>query len=418
MTITNSRAAHFPATLLVTDIPLLDTPPPYRAMWRGANGLARVELPSGHEAVCLTRHEHVKTLLLDRTASRALCNVEGGPSFMPTNWAPEVLINLDAPVHGVMREFVSHEFSARAIAERAPTIMDLTAAALDGLARSANPDLVTEVFRVVPAQLVCDILGVNLDRASWMNELGRRIQLAPPDDVPLIERSWVELYGWIERLVAGQEEHSKDGLIAEYRRRAREPRFSGVDDALLAGTVMGIVLGGDNNVATMLAKTTFAALTAPTLYAGLVDGSVEVAALVEEILRLMPLGTPGAFPRELTRPLVVDGTELPPGTIVYPHVNAANRDPDVFPEPLRIDPHRPGGLHLQYGYGMHRCMGSALSQIELITVLKCLVNRFPQMRLAVEPEQVPWDLGIGLRRPSALPVELGHPSTPTADVDG
>lgn len=408
--ITEERRAHAP---LVTDIPLLDTPAPYVREWIGPDGLTRIELPSGHEAISLTAYEHVKTLMLDRTASRTLCNVDGGPSFMPTNWAPEVLINLDAPVHGVVREFVSREFSARAIAGLAPLITELTHAALDRFEAADEPDLVAHVFRVVPAQVVCRLLGVSEDHAPWMNELGRRVQLAPRDDIGLIERSWVELYGWVQRLVAGDEPHSDDGLLATYRRRAAQPEFAAVDETLIAGTVMGIVLGGDNNVATMLTKTAYAALAAPSLYRSVADGEVAVADLVEEILRLMPLGTPGSFPRELTRPLHVGGVELPVGAIVYPHINAANRDPEVFADPLRIIPERPGRLHLQYGYGMHRCMGSALSQIELITVLQTVVDRYPDLRLAVPAAEVEWDLGIGLRRPSRLPVAPGsvRPST-------
>ena len=388
----------------VTDIPRLDTPAPYVREWAGEDGLTRIELPSGHEAISLTAYEDVKTLMLDRTASRALCNVDGGPSFMPTNWAPEVLINLDAPVHGVVREFVSHEFSARAIAGLTPLITELTVAALNDLEAAVEPDLVDQVFRVVPARVVCRLLGVEDSLAPWINELGRRIQLAPRNNIPLIERSWTELYGWVQRLVAGQEPHSGDGLVATYRRRAAQREFADIDDTLIAGTIMGIVLGGDNNVATMLTKTAYAALAAPGLYQAVTRGDVTVEGLVDEILRLMPLGTPGSFPRELTRPLAVGGVELPAGSIVYPHINAANRDPEVFEDPLRIDPTRPGRRHLQYGYGMHRCMGSALSQIELITVLEALVARFPDLRLAVLPEEIEWDLGTGLRRPAGLPV--------------
>ncbi len=248
-----------------------------------------------------------------------------------------MLINLDAPVHGVVREFVSHEFSARAIAGLAPLIADLTEAALDDLEATSGPDLVAQVFRVVPARVVCRLLGVEDTLAPWMNELGRRIQLAPPDDIPSIERSWMELYGWVQRLVAGEEPYSDDGLIATYRHRAGQPEFAAVDDALIAGTVMGIVLGGDNNVATMLTKTMYAALAIPELYRRVSYGDVTVEGLVEEILRLMPLGTPGSFPRELTKPLSVGGVTLPVGSIVYPHINAANRDPEVFRDPLRID---------------------------------------------------------------------------------
>ncbi|TFI43669.1 cytochrome P450 [Rhodococcus sp. 1R11] len=392
---------------LVTDIPNLDTPPPYVRQLASGDGHQRIELPSGHSAICLTSYEDVKTLMLDRTASRTLCNVDGGPSFMPTNWAPEVLINLDAPVHGVVREFVSHEFSARAIAGLEPTILALTDAALDTLDAMADPDVMAQVFRVVPAQMVCTLLGISLDHAPWMNELGRRIQLARRDEIPLIVDSWVELYGWVQKLVADDTEHDDTGLLATYKRRARQPEFAAIDDTLISGTVMGIVLGGDNNVATMLAKTLYAALAHRDLYSQVVDDPSLVSDLVEEIMRLMPLGTPGSFPRELTRSLHTTAGRLPIGAIVYPHINAANRDPAVFDAPLEIRLDRPRGRHLQYGYGMHRCMGSALAQTELIAILTRVVTRYPDLSLRVDPSNVEWDLGTGLRRPAVLPVDLG-----------
>lgn len=390
---------------LVTDVPNLETPVPYISEWKGDNGLTYVELPSGHSAICLTDYDHVKTLMLDRTASRSVCNVDGGPSFMPTNWAPEVLINLDAPIHTQVRRFVSHEFSSRSISNLEPIISDLTHQALDSLEDSAAPDLVTEVFRVVPAQVVCKLLGVNLEHAPWMNELGRTIQMAPRDDINSIEESWMELYGWVQKLVS-QGENYPDGLIAAYAKRSKEPEFQEITDTLVSGTVMGIVLGGDNNIATMLSKIAYTSLAVPHFYKEIASGNLSVENLVEEVLRLMPLGTPGSFPRELTRPLTVGEVKIPAGSIVYPHINEANRDPKVFDDPLRINPFRPGKKHLQYGYGMHRCMGSALAQIELTTILKILKNRFPNLKLTLPPEDIPWDEGIGLRRPSHLPVLL------------
>ncbi|MGW4774845.1 cytochrome P450 [Nocardia sp. NPDC004278] len=397
-----------PTRVRVTDIPNLDTPEPFVRWLPSAGDLfERIQLPSGHTAVCLSDYHDVRALLFDDTASRALCNVDGGPSFMPTNWAPQVQINLDAPVHGVMRRFVSHEFSARSMAAWTPTIERFATVAFDQLDRAAQPDLVRDVFQVVPAQVVCALLGVPQERAAWMNPLGRIVQFADRDDIPGIESSWVQLWDWAAALIAGEAEHDDTGLVAVYQKRAAAPEFADVDDGLLQGTVMGIILGGDNNVTTMLTKTAYAALAHPPLYRQVAAApQIYVPKLVEEILRLMPLGTPGAFPRQLLNPLVTSLGTLPPGSIVYPYVNGANRDPAVFPDPLLIDLDRPSNKHLQYGYGMHRCMGSALAQLELITVLTALFTRYPEPALAVAPENVPWDFGIGLRRPAALPVTV------------
>ncbi|WP_405493922.1 cytochrome P450 [Nocardia sp. NBC_00511] len=392
----------------VTDIPHLDTPEPFvRHLPRESDGFDRIELPSGHSAVALTSYADVRALLLDGTASRELCNVEGGPSFMPTNWAPEVLINLDAPVHGVVRRFVSHEFSARALAEWEPAIAELTDTAFERLEAARQPDLVRDVFRLVPAQAALRLLGVPVEQAEWMNEQGRIVQFADRDNIPGIETAWIALWDWVGRLLADDSTHDDTGLLAVYKRRAAEPEYADIDTGLLQGTVMGIVLGGDNNIATMLSKTVYAALAHPPLYRQVAaDPTTYVPRLIDEILRLMPLGTPGAFPRQLTNPLETTAGTLPVGAIAYPWVTAANRDPEVFPDPLAIDLERPVRQHLQYGYGMHRCMGSALSQLELITILTRLFTRYPAAELTVDAAAVPWDFGIGLRRPSALPVRL------------
>ncbi|GDY33034.1 cytochrome P450 [Gandjariella thermophila] len=392
----------------IADIPNLDTPEPFvRRLPAEPDGFERIELPSGHTAVCLTSYADVRTVLFDSTASRELCNVDGGPSFMPTTWAPEVLINLDNPVHGLVRRFVAHEFSAHSLAGLAPTVEKLTIAACEQLERAAEPDLVRWVFRVVPAQTTLTLLGLPTDRAAWMNEQGRIVQYADRDDIPGIEAAWLQLWDWVGSLISDSSEHDDTGLLAVYKRRAAQPEYADIDDSLLQGTVMGIVLGGDNNIATMLTKTAYAALAHPPLYRLVAsDPQSYVPKLVEEILRLMPLGTPGTFPRLLLNPLETSKGTLPVGTIVYPWVNAANRDPSVFHEPLMIDLNRPPRKHLQYGYGMHRCMGSALAQMELITVLTLVFTRYPDAALAIEPSRVPWDFGVGLRRPSALPVVL------------
>ncbi|MET9597741.1 cytochrome P450 [Streptomyces sp. NPDC006459] len=91
--------------------------------------------------------------------------------------------------------------------------------------------------------------------------------------------------------------------------------------------------------------------------------------------------------------------------MVYPDAFAANRDPEAFPEPLTVDPDRSSAKrHLQFGYGMHHCMGAALARMEIVTVLTRLAQEFPDLALAVDPAEVPWDNGTVLRRPTSLPV--------------
>ncbi|MFD3515408.1 cytochrome P450 [Streptomyces sp. NPDC058657] len=384
-------------------IPHLETPPPYRELSR-SDGLPWIELPSGHDAINLTSYGDVRAVLADSTSSRAECNVEGGPSFMPTTWAPEVLINLDQPVHARMRTFISQDFSVQGIARLGPIVEQVTgeclAAMRDG---TAEPDLVRSVFEVVTPAVTGELLGVPAEKWAWMHAAGRVIQMADPMDIEGLATNWTELYGYVQKLVRGEEPAAPGGLIDHYRRRAKEadPQLTPTD---IDGIVMGIVLGGDNNVSTMLAKTACVALSLPHIWARLVEDRAAVPALIEEVLRLMPLGTPGTFPRLLKQDLATSYGTIPAGTVVYPNVNQANRDPQVFPEPLSIDLDRNAKRHLQFGYGMHHCMGAAMTRLEMSLVLNKVLEEMPGLRLACEADEVPWDLGIGLRRPSSLPV--------------
>ncbi|MEJ8821713.1 cytochrome P450 [Variovorax humicola] len=145
-------------------------------------------------------------------------------------------------------------------------------------------------------------------------------------------------------------------------------------------------------------------LAAPPLWQSLVKDPSRIPDTVEELLRLIPLGTNSTFPRVAGDD--VDGSwgRINAGSVVYLDVFAANRDPAVFGDPLAIVPGRNGPKHLQFGYGMHHCMGAALARMEIVTVLEILVARLPGLELAVPAVEVPGVHGTILRRPAALPV--------------
>jgi cytochrome P450 len=89
---------------------------------------------------------------------------------------------------------------------------------------------------------------------------------------------------------------------------------------------------------------------------------------------------------------------------------SANRDERVFPDADRFDIHRDPNRHLAFGHGIHFCLGAPLARMESRIALGELIRRFPDLRLAVPPEQLHWDHGDGLvlRGLTALPVIAGR----------
>ena len=83
-------------------------------------------------------------------------------------------------------------------------------------------------------------------------------------------------------------------------------------------------------------------------------------------------------------------------------LGAANRDPEVFPDPDTFQLRRTPNKHLTFGFGMHFCIGAPLARLELAIALKSFATRIPQLTLLTE--DLKWRPHIGLRGVFELPV--------------
>lgn len=390
-------------TVCVTHIPHLDAPPAYQPA-RAANGLPRIELPSGHLAYHLTRYEHVQQLLLDDRAIRSPCNEEGGASFLPTVTPAQMLFNKDVPDHGRLRKVIARDFSPAGVARLREQVLQATHERLDAFERQApGADLFALVLDHIPATVDCHLLGIPLADRGEYRPLSHTVQVASDTDVPELLRQFWALFQYVTDLVTGARPTHPHGLIQQLvaTRADSQPPLS---DEELVGILLGVLIGGDQNILTLLTKSLYTLLAQPALWQSLVDEPALIADAVEELLRLIPLGTLSIFPRLASVDLDGPWGLIPAGSIVYADAFAANRDPAVFAQPLAIRLGRKDGRHLQFGYGMHNCMGAALARLEITTVLQLLVQRMPHLRLAVPAAQIPWVNGVVLRRPACLPV--------------
>jgi cytochrome P450 len=108
-----------------------------------------------------------------------------------------------------------------------------------------------------------------------------------------------------------------------------------------------------------------------------------IRSAVEEFLRFESSNQLGN--RITTREVEVGGTTLPPGTQITLCIGAANRDPDQFPDPDRLDLARAPNRHLAFGSGPHQCAGMHLARLEGRVAIGRFLARFPRYALAGEP---------------------------------
>lgn len=381
--------------------PLMIEPLPQRS----TGGLPQVKLPSGHTAVHVTAYRDVHAVLTDLSFARAETNVEDGPSFLPTIMPTEMLLNLDHPGHGRLKGFVASAYSAATMTRRVPAVhrvLDDALAELRAQHERGSADLVRALLDPVTIGVNVDYLGIPTADLAYFRHLSREMQLGDDNDVDKLLADFWTLYHYIEDLVARRRE-LRPGLILDLL-AARDSVSPPVTDGEYAAILLGSLVGGDQNILSVITKIAYVALARPELWQYLVDNPDAIPAAVEEFLRLLPLGRISTFPRVTTRALTLSQGTLYPGDIVYADAHSANRDPEVYPDPAVIDPARNGKRHLQFGYGMHHCMGAAMARMEITEVLRRLVTELPTLRLAVPEDRIPWETGILVHRPTSLPV--------------
>jgi cytochrome P450 len=116
--------------------------------------------------------------------------------------------------------------------------------------------------------------------------------------------------------------------------------------------------------------------------------------------------------RFATEPLTLGGQRIAPGEAVLVVLASADRDPERFADPDRLDLARRENPHLGYGHGIHYCLGAPLARLEARTALRTLLTRLPDLRLAADPADLRWRGGLIMRGLRSLPVAF----TPAASA--
>ena len=108
--------------------------------------------------------------------------------------------------------------------------------------------------------------------------------------------------------------------------------------------------------------------------------------------------------RLMSEDVELDDQLLAKGQAIMLMRGAANRDPDQFPDPERLDVGRKDNRHLAFGWGIHFCLGAPLARVEAQVTVRTLLERFPALRL--KNDKVTWWENMAMRSPTSLPVKF------------
>jgi cytochrome P450 len=164
------------------------------------------------------------------------------------------------------------------------------------------------------------------------------------------------------------------------------------------------LVAGHETTVNLIGNGMLALLRNPEQLAQLRADPTLVSGAVEEFLRLDgPVNL--ATMRFSAEPVTIAGVEIPAGEIVLLALGSANRDPAHYPRPDELDVHRTTG-NLAFGYGIHHCLGAPLARLEGEIAFRVLLDRFPTLALAGEPDELSWRQSTLFRGLDRLPVRL------------
>ena len=329
---------------------------------------------------------------------------------------PSTAFRLDAmllknpPEHTRLRRLVARDFTPKRVAELTGRIGVLCDGLLDDTAEPLCQGEVIDLHDRLAARLtlcvIAELIGVPLSDRDWL--------------APVVTDFVSALGSMSEDLLTVADQHTRmlqeyfHKLIDERRRTpapdlvsALVPRDGGDSDGLTDDEVVSMLLtlwiAGFETTAAGIDHAALAMINHPDHRHWLAEGTSSAAAFTDEVLRHSGPGLFTPVPRIATEPVRLAGTELPAGSDVRPVFAAANRDPDVFPDPDVFDPARDTTGTLAFGHGIHHCLGTFLGRAEIRVALTRLHARFPGLVLAGEPL---WGNALPMHAPLAVPVAL------------
>ncbi|WP_167455168.1 cytochrome P450 [Amycolatopsis kentuckyensis] len=358
-------------------------PVPAMAAQRSEAPIGKLDLPFGMNAWLVTGYDEAKAVLGKATGfSSDFANLVGNAG-VTADQNPGGLGFADPPVHTRLRKLLTPEFTMRRLNRLAPRIDEIVAEQLDAMAATDGPVDLWQAFALpIPSLTICELLGVSYeDREDFQRLSTARFDLFGGAGASLGAMS--ESLTYLLDIVKKQREQPGDGLLGMLIKEHGDE----IDDRELAGLADGVLTGGLETTASMLALGALVLLRDEKAMDAVRGDDESVHRFVEELLRYLTV-VQMAFPRFAKEDMEIGGVHIAEGDIVLVSLSAADRDPKLGQDMETFDATRDPTSHLAFSYGIHRCIGAELARMELRTAYPALVRRFPNLRLAVPEEQL------------------------------
>jgi cytochrome P450 len=308
-----------------------------------------------------------------------------------TQYRLAMFIAMDPPKHDVQRLVVAPIVAPGNLALMADTIRERVIKILDGLPRNETFDWVEHVSIELTTQMLATLFDYPFEKRRDLTHWSNVATANPRDPNPLV-RSEEERFNELKKMAAAMtglwnERVNKPGGSDLISMLAHGEATRNMDPMEFMGNCVLLIVGGNDTTRNSISGGLWALNQHPAEYQKLRDNPGLIPNMVPEIIRWQ---TPLAYMRRTAlSDYELGGKTIRAGDKLAMWYISGNRDPEAIEEPDRfiIDRTRPR-QHLSFGFGIHRCVGNRLAELQLTILWEEIMKRFPVIEVVEEPKRV------------------------------
>jgi cytochrome P450 len=369
-------------------------PHPVYAALRATAPVCPLKPPHGVDTYLITRYDDARAALADPRLSKdmygaidAYHRIFGDSSIA----LDDNMLFSDPPKHTRLRRIVGTTFTPKRVESLRPKVQKITDELLDRCPASEPVNLLQEFCFPLPLHVICELLGVPENERRQAQEWSATVAQTGfgPEARKALELAEGNLRDYLVDLIARKRKEPDGALLSALVTAQDED--GALTDHELVSTAWVLLFAGHKSTAYQIGNAVYHLLSRPEQKRLAFRDPEATAAAVEEIFRFETSVENSTF-RYATEDIKMRDTLIPKGALVQISLTAANRDPEMFPDPDRMDVERPNvqATHLAFGLGPHYCIGAPLARLEMQIALTTLFGRHPEMALVGEPENVRW----------------------------
>lgn len=316
------------------------------------------------------------------------------------------MLFLDPPQHDRVRRLAAIAFTPRRVERLRAHIQEITDALIDAASAGGEMEVMEDLANPLPAIVTAEMLGVptsdHVKLKNWSQDFAEMLGNFQhnPDRAMRVLRTVSDMTAYFRDAVRRQATSPTEGLVNALA--TAEVNGDRLTEEEVVANVIVTMVGGQETTTNLIGNGLLTLLRHPREMEWLRDNPAAIPTAVEELLRYE---SPSQHTARLAPADVeLGGRRIQRRQAVIAVMGAANRDPERFPDPDRLDLTREDNRHVAFGWAGHFCFGAPLARIEGQIAFGTLLRRFPRMRLAA-PE-VTWRPNLGLRGLTRLPVTL------------